>query len=73
MFKDIALLTRETTLIRGKLSLFLLKKNVQINKQKRLFFVKFVFKDILYVFNLKKNEHVCKSILNLMGRASREE
>lgn len=54
MFKDIALLTRETTLIRGKSSLFLLKKNVQINKQKRLFFVKFVFKDILYVFNFFK-------------------
>lgn len=73
MFKDYALLTRETTLIGGKLSLFLLKKKCPIKQTKEVVFAKFVFKDILYVFNWKKNEHVCKSILSLMGRASREE
>lgn len=50
MFKDYALLTRETTLIGGKLSLFL-KKKCPIKQTKEVVFVKFVFKDILYVFN----------------------
>lgn len=66
MFKDYALLTRETTLIGGKLSLFLLKKNVQLNKQKRLFLPN-LFSRIYFMCSIEK-KNVWKSILNLMRR-----
>lgn len=52
MFKDYALLTREITLIGGKLSLFL-KKNVQLNKQKRSFLSN-LFSRIYFMCSIEK-------------------
>lgn len=50
MFKDYALLTRETTLL-GVNYHFFFKKKCPIKQTKEFVFVKFVFNDILYVFN----------------------